>query len=275
MADANVGACAALARRHLPLEDAELLLCDALALPRSHLYAFPERAVSVSAATRLDDWVRRRRRGEPVAYITGRRGFWGLDLEVSAHTLIPRPDTETLVEVALGLTSAQANVLDIGTGCGAVALALASERPTARVVATDIDPRCVSLCRRNASRLGLAVDAQVADGFDGIDERFDVVVSNPPYVAAQDAHLRQGDLRYEPRLALVGGDDGLRFLARLARQVPANLAPDGWLCLEHGCKQAAEVQKLLLTNGFRDVRTCPDIEGRARVTFGRNGGASA
>ena len=275
MADANVGACAAIARRHLPVEDAELLLCDALALPRSQLYAFPERTVSASAAARLNDWVRRRRRGEPVAYITGRRGFWGLHLEVSADTLIPRPDTETLVEVALGLTSAKANVLDIGTGCGAVALALASERPAARVVATDVDPRCVSLCRRNADRLGLAVDALVADGFDGIGERFDVVVSNPPYVAAEDAHLRHGDLRFEPRLALVGGDDGLRFLARLARQAPANLAPRGWLCLEHGCDQAAEVRRLLSANGFRDVRTLPDIERRERVTIGRRGGASA
>lgn len=273
MADANVGACAALARRHLPAEDADLLLCDALALPRSHLYAFPERTVSVSAAARLNDWVRRRRRGEPVAYITGRRGFWGLDLEVSAAALIPRTDTETLVEVALGLASATANVLDIGTGCGAVALALASERPAARVVATDIDPRCVSLCRRNASRLRLAVEAQVADGFDGIDERFDVVVSNPPYVAAEDAHLRHGDLRFEPRLALVGGDDGLRFLSRLARQAPANLAPRGWLCLEHGCDQAGTVRELLSANGFRDIRTCADIEGRARATIGRSGGA--
>ncbi len=275
MADANVGACAAIARGHLPVEDAELLLCDALALPRSQLYAFPERAVSASAAARLNDWVRRRRRGEPVAYITGRRGFWGLDLEVSADALIPRPDTETLVEAALGLTSAKANVLDIGTGCGAVALALASERPAARIVATDIDPRCVSLCRRNAGRLGLAVDTRVADGFDGICERFDVVVSNPPYVAAEDAHLRHGDLRFEPRLALVGGDDGLRFLARLARQAPANLAPQGWLCLEHGRDQAAEVRQLLSANGFQDIRTFPDIERRERVTIGRRGGASA
>ena len=275
MADANVGACAAIARRHLPVDDAELLLCDALALPRSQLYAFPERAVSASAAARLNDWVRRRRRGEPVAYITGRRGFWRLDLEVSADALIPRPDTETLVDVALGLTSAKAKVLDVGTGCGAVALALASERPAARVVATDVDPRCVSLCRRNADRLGLAVDALVADGFDGIGERFDVVVSNPPYVAAEDAHLRHGDLRFEPRLALVGGDDGLRFLARLARQAPANLAPQGWLCLEHGRDQAAEVRQLLSANGFRDVRTFPDIERRERVTIGRRGGASA
>lgn len=275
MADANVGACAAIARRHLPVDDAELLLCDALALPRSQLYAFPERAVSASAAARLNDWVRRRRRGEPVAYITGRRGFWSLDLEVSADALIPRADTETLVEVALGLTSAKAKVLDVGTGCGAVALALASERPAARVVATDVDPRCVSLCRRNADRLGLAVDAFVADGFDGIGERFDVVVSNPPYVAAEDAHLRHGDLRFEPRLALVGGDDGLRFLARLARQAPANLAPQGWLCLEHGRDQAAEVRQLLSANGFRDVRTFPDIERRERVTIGRRGGASA
>lgn len=275
MADANVGACAAIARRHLPLDDADLLLCDALALPRSQLYAFPERAVSASAAARLNDWVGRRRRGEPIAYITGRRGFWGLDLEVSAETLIPRADTETLVEAALGLTSAKAKVLDIGTGCGTVALALASERPAARIVATDIDPRCVSLCRRNADRLRLAVDTRVADGFDGIGDRFDVVVSNPPYVAAEDAHLRHGDLRFEPRLALVGGDDGLGFLARLARQAPANLAPLGWLCLEHGCDQAAEVRRLLSANGFQDIRTFPDIERRERVTIGRRGGASA
>ena len=275
MADAaTVGTCTAIARR-LPVEDADLLLCDALELPRSHVYAFPERPVSASAAARLDDWVRRRQRGEPVAYITGRRGFWGLDLEVSPHALIPRPDTETLVEVVLGLASAEANILDVGTGCGAVALALASERPAARLVATDIDPRCVALCRRNASRLGLALDARLADCFDGIDERFDVVVSNPPYLAANDRHLQRDDLRFEPRLALVGGDDGLRFVARLAREAPSHLTPDGWLCIEHGCDQAAEVRQLLISNGFRHVRTYSDLERRERATIGQNGKALA
>ena len=209
--------------------------------------------------------------GEPVAYILGRRGFWSFDLEVTPDVLIPRPDTETLVAAVLPLIDDGCRALDIGTGSGAVALAIAAEKPGAVVTATDIDPRCIALCRRNAQRLGIALRALVADCFDGLRERFDVIVSNPPYVAVDDPHLLRGDLRFEPRLALVGGPDGLGFLARLVGEAPQHLRPGGWLAVEHGCAQGDAVERLFRQHGFHGVSTHQDIEHRPRATVGRLG----
>ena len=268
MAD-TIGECLGYARQRLPRLEADLLVSGSLGVPRSHLYAFEERTVDPSAGTRLTAWIGRRERGEPVAYILGRRGFWGLDLEVTPDVLVPRPDTETLVEVALVMVSDESSVLDIGTGCGNAALAIASERPGAQVTATDIDPACIALCRRNAERLGLTVTTRIADCFAGLDDRFDVVLANPPYVDDADPRLRQGDLRFEPRRALVGGPNGgLDIVARLIRESPDHLATGGWLCLEHGDEQGEAVASLFEDRGFADIRGHVDFANRPRVTVG-------
>lgn len=269
-ASETLGECAFEARQRLPRLEADLLVSAALGVSTATTYAFPERKVPSSKAARLNCWVERRSNGEPVAYILRQRGFWGLDLEVTPAALIPRPDTETLVEAALPLIHGKARVLDVGTGCGNIALAIAHERPDAHVVATDIDPRCVELCQRNAKRLGLRVETVVGDCFDGVAGKFDVIVSNPPYVADDDEHLERGDLRFEPRRALVGGANaGLDFIARLVPEAAAKLKPGGWLDIEHGHTQAMSVRRLLRTNGFGDIRHCTDIENRPRVSLGR------
>ena len=273
-APATIGDCAALARVRLPAFEADLLAGEALGVSRVTLHAFPERVVEEAARARLGRWLERRAAGEPLAYILRRRGFWGLDLEVTPDVLIPRPDTETLVAAALPLIGPNDRVLDVGTGTGAVALAIAKERPGAAVTATDIDPRCVALCRRNACRLGIDVRTVLADCLDGIDWRFHAIVSNPPYVAAADPHLRRGDLRFEPRLALVGGDDGLAFFRRLIPDARAHLLAGGWLALEHGCGQGPAVRLLLGEYGFAEASTHLDIENRPRATvahLGRGG----
>ena len=252
-----------------------MLTCGALGVSRAALHGFAERAVERRLASRLERWVERRAAGEPVAYILGRRGFWTFDLEVSPDALIPRPDTETLVAAVLPLIEDGCRVLDVGTGSGAVALAIASEKPTAFVTATDLDPRCIALCRRNAVRLGVELRALVADCFEGLDGRFDLIVSNPPYVAADDPHLVRGDLRFEPRLALVGGGDGLGFLKRLIGEAPRHLLPGGWLAVEHGCAQGAAVGRLFHEHGFERVHTYADIEDRPRATTGRLATATA
>lgn len=265
----TLGACAAYARRRLPRREADLLVRRAARVPRTHLYAFGERSVNATSSAAVRGWVSRRRAGEPLAYILGERGFWGLDLEIAPCAMIPRLDTETLVAAALPLVGAHAKVLEVGTGCGAVALAIASERPAAHIVATDIDPRCVALARRNAERHGLAVRVRLADGFGGPCERAHVIVSNPPYIAASDPHLRRGDLRFEPRRALVAGATGLEFLARLAAEAPAHLEAGGWLVVEHGHEQGPAVTALFRQAGFGQLATQRDMEGRPRVTLGR------
>lgn len=252
--------------------DAELLLAAALGKPRSYLHTWPERIVSSEAAQAYDGYLQRRREGEPVAYILGQQGFWKIDLEVAPHTLIPRPDTELLVETALELQPAlPARVLDLGTGTGAIALALASERPAWQVTAVDRVPEAAALAERNRQRLGLAnVRIQVSHWLEGLaDERFDLIVSNPPYIAASDPHLVDGDVRFEPSSALVAGVDGLDDLRVIAAQAPSHLTPGGWLLLEHGYDQADAVQALLRENGFVQVSSRIDLGGHQRITVGR------
>ena len=265
----TLGACAAYARHRLPRLEADLLVRQAAGVPRVHLYAFRERSMRPAASAVVRDWIARREAGEPVAYILGEREFWGLNLEVAPGAMIPRPDTETLVAAALPLVKANAKVLDVGTGCGAVALAIASERTDVHVVATDIDAACVALARRNAECCGVAVRTRLADGFAGVTERFDVIVSNPPYVAAADPHLQCGDLRFEPRRALVGGATGLEFLTRLVAEAPRHLEPGGWLAVEHGHEQGPAVAGLFRRAGFAQVATRRDLAGHLRVTLGR------
>ncbi|MDF3933286.1 peptide chain release factor N(5)-glutamine methyltransferase [Pseudomonas citronellolis] len=252
--------------------DAELLLAAALGKPRSFLRTWPERLVDRDAHERFSAWLERRRAGEPIAYILGRQGFWSLDLEVAPHTLIPRPDTELLVETALQLVPARpARVLDLGTGTGAIALALACERLSWQVTGVDRIPEAVALAERNRERLRLGnVGFRQSHWFSALGgERFALIVSNPPYIPGSDPHLQQGDVRFEPKSALVAGADGLDDIRLIIDQAPRHLEAGGWLLLEHGYDQAAAVRDLLGAGGFVDVESRRDLGGHERISLGR------
>ncbi|MBN8262831.1 MAG: peptide chain release factor N(5)-glutamine methyltransferase [Xanthomonadales bacterium] len=253
--------------------DAEWLLAHALGRPPGWLWAHADDPVETAVREAFDALVARRAAGEPVAYLTGTRGFWTLDLGVSPATLIPRAETERLVELALDRlpTDTPCRVADLGTGSGAIALAIARERPMAAVVATDASKAALAVAVANARRNAIDnVWFRRGDWCEALGrDRFDLVASNPPYIAAGDPHLAQGDLRHEPAAALASGIDGLDAIRRIVRDVPAHLAPAGWLLLEHGHDQGEAVRALLLATGFTDVATEPDLEGRDRVTLGR------
>jgi release factor glutamine methyltransferase len=252
--------------------DAETLLAHALGRDRAWLRAHADDTPDEAGAAAFASLLARRAAGVPVAYLTGRREFWSLALEVTPATLIPRPDTETLVQAALDRlpAAADAAVLDLGTGTGAVALAIARERPRARVAAVERDPAALEVARRNAARLGLAVELLHGDWFAPVTgRRFDLVVSNPPYVAEGDPHLERGDVRHEPRMALAAGRDGLAALRVIARDAPAHLLSGGWLVCEHGAEQGPAVRTLFATAGLAGPTTAEDLGGRPRVTAGR------
>ncbi|WP_460421162.1 peptide chain release factor N(5)-glutamine methyltransferase [Pseudomonas sp. ZL2] len=252
--------------------DIELLLAAAIGKSRSYLHTWPERIVSSEAALTFADYLQRRRAGEPVAYILGQQGFWNLDLEVTPHTLIPRPETELLVETALQLLPASAvKLLDLGTGTGAIALALASERPLWQVTAVDRVLEAVALAERNRQRLQLNnVTVRSSHWFDALaGECYDLIISNPPYIAAADPHLVAGDVRFEPSSALVSGEDGLDDLRSIISQAPEHLLPGGWLLLEHGYDQAAAVRELLAKHDFEQIESRLDLNAHERITLGR------
>jgi release factor glutamine methyltransferase len=255
-----------------PRLDAELLLAQALGKSRGYLHTWPERELEASQHERYQAALARRRSGEPVAYILGRQGFWSLDLDVASHTLIPRPDTELLVETALALLPATPlQVLDLGTGTGAIALALACERPAWQVTGVDRVPEAVALAQGNGIRLQLA-NALFAEScwFSALaGQRFQLIVSNPPYIAAADPHLSQGDVRFEPSSALVAGIDGLDDIRLIIEQAPEHLLAGGWLLLEHGFDQAEAVRELLVQRGFATVESRRDLGGHQRISLGQ------
>ena len=253
--------------------ESELLLAATLGVERTALYCHPQLTVSNGNAKLFRKQLEKRRGGWPVAYLLGCREFWSLPLKVSVDTLIPRPETETLVEVALRLLPAkgQATVADIGTGCGAVALAIASERTEATVTATDIDQAALDVAASNRDRLGLdTVRFAQGDMLGPLGgTRADLIVSNPPYLCDRDPHLGQGDLRFEPQHALSAGGDPLAMLRALVADAPRHLKKGGWLAVEHGYEQGAAVRELYAASGYANTTTDRDLAGHERVTAGQ------
>ena len=253
--------------------EAELLLALALGQSRAWLYAHADDAVGQEAGIRFEGLVTRRAGGEPIAYLTGRREFWSLDFAVTPDVLIPRRETELLVELALTRIPADRDcaIADLGTGCGAIALALAHERPRARVLATDASAAALAIARGNARRLGIT-NVAFAEGDWCValgSARFDLIASNPPYIESGDPHLGEGDLRCEPASALASGSDGLDAIRAIVGAAPAHLAHGGSLLLEHGWDQAASVRALLEACGLRGVQSRRDGAGHERVTLGQ------
>jgi release factor glutamine methyltransferase len=255
-----------------PKRDAEILLGFVTGRARTFIMAFGETPLKTEQLQQLETLLARREQGEPVAYLIGEREFWSLPLSVSPATLIPRPDTECLVEQALErLPSEPVSILDLGTGTGAIALALASERPDCQVTGIDLQADAVSLAKHNAQKLNIP-NAQFLQGswFTPVaGARFALIASNPPYIDATDAHLFEGDVRFEPASALVADNAGLADLAHIIAAAPAYLLEGGWLLLEHGWQQAADVQKLFSDAGYQLVSTVKDYGGNDRVSLGQ------
>lgn len=253
--------------------EAELLLTRALGIPRAHLIAHPELAAQALQHTGYREWLERRLTGEPIAYILGEREFYELSFHVLPAVLIPRPETELLVELALERLGRgiQAQVLDLGTGSGCIAVSIAHLCPEVYVTATDISEAALAVAQINAQRHAPGnVELRLGDCYAPVaSEQFDLVVCNPPYVAATDPHLAQGDLRFEPKQALTSGPDGLALLREVVEHAPARLRPGGWLLVEHGHDQAGPVRRLLQIAGFGEVLASRDLAGVPRVAAGR------
>ncbi len=253
--------------------DAEVLLARVLNKPRSHLHAWPDKQLTQAQVQALNRWVNRRANGEPVAHLTGEREFWSLSLEVTADTLIPRPDTEILVEQTLRLLPSDQplKVADLGTGSGAIALALAQERPHWQIVALDRSPTCIEVARRNASRMKAGnLSFLIGDWCTAFrNMSLDAIISNPPYVNADDPHLQNGDVRFEPINALVAGSDGLDDIRLLIRDADRVLKSGGHLLLEHAPQQTGHIHNLLKKQNYKAIDTCRDLAGLERVSSAR------
>lgn len=265
-------AIARLADSDSPKRDAEILLGLVTGKSRSWIIAFDDSELSAEQLHQLSALLERRAGGEPIAWLTGHREFWSLDLAVSPDTLIPRPDTELLVEQALSRLPAQpANILDLGTGTGAIALAIASERPDCQAIGVDRIAAAVALAESNAQRLGITnAQFRLSHWFSAVTgEQFALIVSNPPYIDEADEHLRQGDVRFEPHSALVSAENGLADIRQIAAKAGEHLLAGGWLLLEHGWQQAQQVRAILRENGFTGIATCQDYGGNDRVTYGQ------
>ena len=260
-----------LAASGLPPIEAQVLAAHALGLSRARLLAGSQRTLEADAVRSIERLFLLRRAGEPVAYLTGEREFHGLSLKITHDVLIPRPETELLVDLALErLPNRAGRVVDLGTGSGAIAVAIAHAAPDTEVFAVDSSRAALAVARENARRHGASIRFVASDWFAELaGERFDVVVSNPPYVAAGDGHLGEGDLRFEPRTALVGGPDGLDAIRTIVAGAKAHLVPGGWLLFEHGFDQGERCRSLLGMYGYAGIASWPDLAGITRVAGGR------
>lgn len=250
--------------------DAEVLLMHLLDKPRSHLHAWPEKVLSVQQIQDYEALITRRAQGEPIAYITGQREFWSLNLSVNPDTLIPRPATETLIEWALQhFPTSSLKVADLGTGSGAIALALAHERPQWQLIASDQSPKALIIAKQNARQLKLNnIQFIESNWLQSIEDNdFDLIISNPPYIRADDIHLQQGDIRFEPITALRSGISGLDDIRIIIEQSVSQLKSAGWLALEHGYDQAIDVTNLLKSHKYQSISTIDDLAGQPRLTI--------
>ncbi len=253
--------------------DVQLLLCFVLECSPVRLMTASEASLTEPQWQQFASLIERRKQGEPVAHIIGTRGFWSLDLAVDASTLIPRPDTELLVSLALGKLKPGMCIVDLGTGTGAIALSLAAERSDINVIATDLQPAAIRLAERNRQSHDLSnvslVQMAWLGGFQS--QAFDLIVSNPPYIESSDPHLAQGDVRFEPLTALVSGDDGLDDIRQIVSQARRCLKPGGWLLVEHGYDQSEHVQNLFAEAGFEQITAHQDFGGQDRAVMGQLG----
>ncbi len=252
--------------------DAEILLCTVLRCERSHLYAYPEMELSNPLIESLNKLIVLRSQGQPIAYLAKQKEFWSISFNVTEDTLIPRPETELLIETALKFipTNSKIKILDLGTGSGAIAIAMASERPSAKITATDISDKALKIAKLNAKSHKIKnIKFEKADWFKIKDAKpYDVIISNPPYISNDDPHLTQGDIRFEPLSALASGEDGLDDLRTIISEAKNNLNKQGWLLVEHGYNQAEPVQQLFIENSFTSVSTIKDYGNNDRVTIG-------
>jgi release factor glutamine methyltransferase len=266
------------ARKLIPAAEAKLLLCHAASVSATHVAAYPEQQLPSGQVVQFMSLVSRRMAGEPIAYLVGSREFYGREFRVTPAVLIPRPETELLVDTALSKVSrdvtggnprgSTARVLDLGAGSGCVAITLALELGV-EVIAVDVSSDALTVARDNAERLGARVKFIESDWFAAVEGQFDLIVGNPPYVAEGDAHLSEGDLRFEPMTALSSGSDGLASIRRIVAEAPRYLAPGGWLFLEHGYDQAEAVRVLLEQVGFGAIEQHSDLAGIVRVSGGK------
>lgn len=252
--------------------DAEILLCDVMQFNRSKIYSHPDQLIADEQLVLFKSLIEQRRLGHPVAHLTGKKEFWSLELAINEDTLIPRPETELLVETALQIIPDDTafNILDLGTGSGAIAIAIASERPLSKIVATDINANTLNMAKKNAAFHALPnIQFLVSDWYNEIpSQTYDLIVSNPPYIKQDDEHLSQGDVRFEPELALVAGADGMHAINIIIELAKPYLTSNAPLLIEHGYDQKELVQHCFLKNGFKQVTTVQDLSGQDRITYG-------
>lgn len=255
-----------------PRIDAEVLLCHVLSKNRSYLYTYPERELAADALMTFKQLIEKRQLGHPIAYLLMNKEFWSMKLALSPATLIPRPATERLVELALSLMPAKQklHILDLGTGSGAIALALAKERPHWQVDACDLSEAALNIAKHNAKQLNLEhIQFYQSNWFGSLPaQTYDLIVSNPPYIAQDDPHLNQGDLRFEPQHALISGLDGLNDIRHIIQKSPSYLSPGAFLLIEHGYNQKPALKQLLHETGFQNIECWQDYEGIDRISGG-------